>query len=146
MPQENLPQLKEGKVKILEGKKKIVPAFYPYTYSEIVSTMKEKRIGRPSTYARILEILKKRKYIKEVRKSFLISTKLGMKVFEFSQKNFKKYLDEETTRKLEEEMDKVEQGKESFENVLQAVYGEVKEIIRENVAKGIEYPNLKILN
>jgi len=146
LPQENLPQLKEGKVKILEGKKKIVPAFYPYTYSEIVSTMKEKRIGRPSTYARILEILKKRKYIKEVRKSFLISTKLGMKVFEFSQKNFKKYLDEETTRKLEEEMDKVEQGKESFENVLQAVYGEVKEIIRENVAKGIEYPNLKILN
>jgi len=66
--------LKEGKVKILEINKKIVPKFYPYTYSEVVSMMKEKGIGRPSTYAKILEVLKRRNYVKEIKKSMLIAT------------------------------------------------------------------------
>jgi reverse gyrase len=136
--------VKEGKVKILESRKRIIPAFYPYTYSEIVSTMKEKKIGRPSTYAKILEILKKRNYVKEIKRSTLISTILGAKVFEFSQSNFSKYLDEETTRKLEENMDAIESGKKNFEDVLKAIYSEVNEIIRNSIRKGVKYPDLLI--
>jgi reverse gyrase len=138
--------LKEGKVKILESRKRIVPTFYPYTYSEIVSTMKEKKIGRPSTYAKILEILKKRNYVKEIKRSTLISTTLGAKVFEFSQSNFSKYLDEETTRKLEENMDAIESGKKNFEDVLKAIYSEVNEIIRNSIRMGVKYPDLLIEN
>jgi reverse gyrase len=132
--------LKEGKIQVLESKKRIVPVFYPFTYSEIVSLMKEKGIGRPSTYARILEVLKKRNYVKEIKKFSLISTILGIKVFEFSQKNFSKYLNEETTRKLEEDMDSVESGKKNFEEVLRQVFGEVKEIIITSMEKGVKYP------
>jgi len=132
--------LKEGKIQVLESKKRIVPAFYPFTYSEIVSLMKEKGIGRPSTYARILEVLKKRNYVKEIKKFSLISTILGIKVFEFSQKNFSKYLNEETTRKLEEDMDSIESGKKNFEEVLRQVFGEVKEIIITSMEKGVKYP------
>jgi reverse gyrase len=146
LQERKIPGLKEGKVKILESRKRIVPAFYPYTYSEIVSTMKEKKIGRPSTYAKILEILKKRNYVKEIKKSTLVSTILGAKVFEFSQSNFSKYLDEETTRKLEEDMDAVESGKKNFEDVLKAVYSEVNEIIRNSIRRGVRYPDLLIEN
>jgi len=97
--------------------------------------MKERGIGRPSTFAKILEILKKREYVKEVKRSMLVSTFLGRKVFEFSQQNFGKYLNEETTRKLEEDMDSIENGKKDFEEVLKQVFEEVKEIIKRNIEK-----------
>ncbi len=145
LQEKNILALKEGKTKILESKKKTVPVFYPFTYSEIVSMMKEKGIGRPSTYAKILEILKRRKYVKEVKKSMLVSTVLGRKVFEFSQQNFSKYLHEQTTKKLEEDMDSVETGKKKFEEVLREIFVQVKEIIKNNLEKGVEYPNLSLV-
>jgi reverse gyrase len=144
LQEKRISELKEGKVKILKANRKIVPAFYPFTYSEIVSLMKERRIGRPSTYAKILEVLKKRKYVEEIKKSLLISTKLGAKVFWFSQMNFAKYLNEETTRKLEEEMDDIESGKKDFEKVLNEIYSEVKEVIKRSIEKGVKYPSFEI--
>jgi reverse gyrase len=144
LQERNISGLKEGKIKILESKKRMVPIFYPFTYSEIVSMMKERGIGRPSTFAKILEILKKRKYVKEVKKSMLVSTVLGRKVFEFSQQNFGKYLNEETTRKLEEDMDRIETGKKDFEEVLKQVFTEVKEIIKSNIEKGVKYPTIQL--
>jgi len=144
LQERNISGLKEGKIKILESKKRMVSIFYPFTYSEIVSMMKERGIGRPSTYAKILEILKKRKYVKEVKKSMLVSTVLGRKVFEFSQQNFSKYLNEETTRKLEEDMDRIETGKKDFEEVLKQVFTEVKEIIKSNIEKGVKYPTIQL--
>jgi len=134
--------LKEGEVQFLEINKKIVPKFYPYTYSEIVSMMKEKGIGRPSTYAKILEVLKRRNYVKEIKKSMLIATFLGIKVYQFSQQNFNKYLNEETTKRLEEEMDSIETGKKNFEDVLREVYSEVKEIIKNSTQRGVKYPSI----
>jgi reverse gyrase len=140
--EKNVSSLKEGKVKILEINKKIVPKFYPYTYSEVVSMMKEKGIGRPSTYAKILEVLKRRNYVKEIKKSMLIATLLGTRVYQFSQQNFNKYLNEETTKRLEEEMDNIETGKKNFEDVLREVYSEVREIIKSSMQKGVKYPSL----
>jgi len=146
--EKNTSGLKEGKVQFLEIDKRAVPKFYPYTYSEIVSMMKEKGIGRPSTYAKILEVLKRRNYVKEIKKSMLISTSLGTRVYEFSQQNFNKYLNEETTKRLEEEMDSIEAGKKNFEDVLREVYSEVKEIIKNSMQRGVKYPNIspEILN
>jgi reverse gyrase len=144
LQEKKLPELKEGRVKILKSEKRLVPVFYPYTYSEIVAKMKEKGIGRPSTYAKILDILKKREYVKELNKSTLISTNLGVRVFLFSQQNFNKYLNEETTKKLEEEMDHIEKGEKDFGEVLKEVYSEINEIIKNNMQKGIKYPTLTL--
>ena len=134
--------LKEGKVQFSYINKKIFPKFYPYTYSEIVSMMKERGIGRPSTYAKILEVLKRRNYVKEIKKLMLTATLLGTKVYQFSQQNFSNYLNEETTKMLEEEMDNIEKGKKNFEDVLKEVYSEVKEIIINSMQKGVVYPNV----
>jgi reverse gyrase len=139
-----IPKLQESKVRVIESYKKVVPAFYPYDYSEIVRMMKEKGIGRPSTYAKILETLKKRGYVKEIKKYLLVSSRLGIKVFKFTQENFKKYLNEETTRKLEEEMDNIENGKKNFEEVLRNIYLEVIEIINNSIKSGVEYPTLSL--
>ncbi len=56
------------------------PKVYLYTHSELVAKMKEKGIGRPSTYASIVEKLLERKYIIE-SKGFLIPTELGKAVY-----------------------------------------------------------------
>ena len=72
----------------------------------------------------------------------LISTYLGIKVYEFSQQNFSKYLNEETTKRLEEEMDNIESGRRNFKDVLMEVYSEVKEIIKNSMQKGVKYPTL----
>jgi reverse gyrase len=142
LQERNISGLQEGKARILESEMRVVPAHSPFTYSEIVSMMKEKGIGRPSTYAKILEILKKRNYVKEVRKSLLVATSLGIRVYWFSQQRFSKYLNEETTKRLEEEMDNIESGKRNFEEVLREIYAEVREIIRSSMENGVKYPML----
>jgi reverse gyrase len=66
--------------------------------------MKEKGIGRPSTYAKIVQVLFLRKYVFE-RKGKVFCTALGAKVYHFLSKNYGEMVSEELTRKLEEEMD-----------------------------------------
>ncbi|MEM5861013.1 MAG: reverse gyrase [Candidatus Aenigmatarchaeota archaeon] len=133
-----IPEVKEGKQWIFSVRKKVVQAYYPFTYSEIVSMMKEKGIGRPSTYAKILEILKKREYVKEINKR-LVSTLLGAKVYFFLREKYGKYLNEELTKILEERMDKIEKGEAKVQEVVKEFFAEVKEIMRNAVQKGVKY-------
>jgi reverse gyrase len=74
----------------------------------------------------------------------LISTNLGAKIFEFSQKNFSRFLNETTTKELEEKMDQIENGEKNYEDVLREIYIEVKEIIKSNIEKGVKYPNISL--
>ncbi|MCS7093836.1 MAG: reverse gyrase [Candidatus Aenigmarchaeota archaeon] len=140
-----IPEVEKGKYSIKEIKKKIVKVYYPYTYSEIVSEMKKKGIGRPSTYAKILEVLKKRKYVIEIKKSRIIISPLGSTVYNFLKENYWKYLNEETTRRLENEMDEVEKGLVSAESIIKKFYAEISEIIRNAIEKEVKYPNQESL-
>ncbi|MGC9059010.1 MAG: reverse gyrase [Candidatus Aenigmatarchaeota archaeon] len=134
-----ISEVKEGIYSIKEIKRKIVQAYHAYTYSEIVSTMKEKGIGRPSTYAKILEVLKRRKYVIEIKKSKLLVSPLGSKVLDFLKGNYWKYLNEDVTRELETKMDLIEEGKAESEDVLKKFYEEIKEIMKNAIQKGIRY-------
>lgn len=97
-----------------------------YTHSELVTEMKNKGIGRPSTYATILEKLIERRYVIE-SKGFLIPTELGKTVY--SHLNFieeiKNFLSEEFTAKLESLMDKVAEGLLDYKAVLKDLYTEI---------------------
>jgi len=139
-----IPEVGKGKYRISSVKTRIVPAHHPLTYSEIVSMMRERGIGRPSTYAKILEVLKRRKYVNEVRKSMLFSTPLGSRVYSFLKERYEKYLNEERTKKLEEEMDKIERGELRGQDVIGKFYGEIVEIIKGAEREGVEYPLLSI--
>lgn len=114
----------EGKVYV-EDKKELreLPKAFLYTHGELVQDMKKKGIGRPSTYATIVEKLLERGYIIE-RKGFLIPTKLGKEVYEYLSKReeIKGFLSEEYTRELENLMDMVEQGSADYENILKNLY------------------------
>lgn len=102
------------------------PKIYLYTHSELVAKMKEKGIGRPSTYASIVEKLLERKYIIE-SKGFLIPTELGKAVYFYlsNREEIKNFLSEEFTEQLESFMDKIEEGVLDYEKVLFDLYEEI---------------------
>jgi len=105
---------------------KVQPKAYLYTHGELVQEMKNRGIGRPSTYATIIAKLIERGYVIE-NKGFLIPTNLGKKVYEFlsSEDSVKKFLSEEWTKELEALMDLVEEGKEDYVKILRELYDQI---------------------
>ncbi len=98
-----------GKIKPNRIYSKLVPTTLPYTLGEIIARMKEEGIGRPSTYAKIIQTLLDRKYIIN-SKGRLIPTRKGIIINEYLQKNYPNLVSVEFTQKLEEVMNKIEQG------------------------------------
>jgi len=119
--------IQEGEYNIVYGKILVVPAAKWFTQGEIISLMKEKGIGRPSTYAKIISTILERKYVVE-HNNRLVNTPLGFKVYLYLSKNFNKFASEETTRKLESLMDLVEQGEANYNEILENLFKEILEI------------------
>ena len=97
-----------------------------YTQADLIRLMKERGLGRPSTYAKIIQTLLKRKYIIESGGK-LIPTKLGRKVYYFLEEKYRDLISEERTRLVEEKMDMIEQGKLNYLDVLRDFYSEILE-------------------
>ncbi len=97
-----------------------------YTQSDVVRLMKERGIGRPSTYATIVQKLLERRYVLESRKkNRLYPTPLGIKVYSYLSSKFPDLVSEERTRLIEELMDKIERGEEDYRKVLEELYREI---------------------
>lgn len=104
-----------------------IPEAYPLTEGDVIKLMRERGLGRPSTYAQILNKLYKRHYIVE-RNGRLHPTKLGEEVYNYLTEHFKEYVSEEKTREMYQLMDEVEKGKHNAVDVLISIY---EEILRE---------------
>ncbi len=105
-----------------------------YTYAQIIAMMKERGVGRPSTYAITIEKLLERRYVIQ-RGTSLIATKLGIEVYEEIKKQPSMYafVNERYTRELEELMDRVERGEVDFQEVLRELYEKIQKEIHENI-------------
>ncbi len=121
---ERLPvELKEGESYYFDVKtvvKRTVPKVLPYTQGELVEEMRKRGIGRPSTYAKIVQTLLDRRYVVE-KGRFLYPTKLGIEVHSYLSENFPEYTSEEFTRKLEELMDEVESGNANYQEIIKSL-------------------------
>ncbi|MCK9615155.1 MAG: type I DNA topoisomerase [Candidatus Omnitrophica bacterium] len=96
--------------------------------ASLVKLLEEKGIGRPSTYAPIIYTLLKRNYIKRERNA-LQPTDLGIKVSEMLGKYFSEIINEDFTALMEEELDRVEEGKMEWQRILKDFYPSFKEKI-----------------
>lgn len=92
-----------------------------YTEATLIKELEEKGIGRPSTYATILDNIQERKYVAKV-KGRLHPTELGCLVSELLVENFPDILDVQFTAQMEEELDKVEEGQLSWVQALEDFY------------------------
>ncbi|BFI73181.1 reverse gyrase [Nanoarchaeota archaeon] len=118
--------IKPIKIKDIIGRK--IPKVRLYSQADIINLMKERDIGRPSTYAIIVKKVMGRGYVID-KSNNLIPTKLGINVYDFLEKNFGDFVSEKRTRDLEDIMDKISEGKEDYKKILENLYEETNQII-----------------
>ncbi|MBH8601227.1 type I DNA topoisomerase [Thermoactinomyces sp. CICC 23799] len=119
-----LPELSEGQVlkrKSVEPKQHFTQPPPRYTEASLVKELEDKGIGRPSTYAPILDTIQKRGYVLLEEKRF-VPSELGEIVIDLMQQFFPEILNVEFTANLEEDLDKVEEGKADWIEILDRFY------------------------
>jgi DNA topoisomerase-1 len=89
-----------------------------YSEASLVKRMEELGIGRPSTYASILQTLKDREYVR-VEKARFVPEESGRLVTAFLERFFEKYVSYDYTAELEEELDDVSGGRLEWHKLLQ---------------------------
>ncbi len=124
-----MSRVEEGEYKVQDLEVRKIPSAWLLTEGDAIALMKERGIGRPSTYSKIIETLLGRGYVIE-RAGRLIATKKGITVYKYLTERFRDYVSEELTRKLEEDMDRVENGQAHYQEILKRLYEEVMEIKR----------------
>ena len=92
-----------------------------YTEASLIKTLEEKGIGRPSTYAPIMDTIQNRNYVEKRDKQF-VPTELGVVIVDLLKKFFERIINVGFTAHMEEELDAIEQGKDTYTHVLQEFY------------------------
>lgn len=99
-----------------------------YTEAMLVRTLEEKGIGRPSTYAPIIETILARGYVSREEKRF-VPTELGRIVVDLLKEYFPQVIDVEFTASMENQLDEVEEGKVPWNKVIGEFYGPFSETL-----------------
>jgi reverse gyrase len=101
-----------------------------YSHGEVVALMKQKGIGRPSTYAKTIDTLERHGYVIESKyRKKLIPTKLGIEVYNYLSSNYGELVSEERTRKLYEEIERITIGELDATTVIKELYLELEELL-----------------
>ena len=104
------------------------PKYPPYTNASLVEEMKNRGLGRPSTYSNIIQTLLERRYVIS-NKGYLVPTNNGKKIFEYLQEKYPDLISENFTKYLEEAMDKIETNELDYQAVLKNLFIRVFGII-----------------
>jgi len=92
-----------------------------YTEAKLIKEMEELGIGRPSTYAKIIDTIKERNYVEVVDKKFK-PTQIGIDTTDKLQEFFSDLINVEYTRDMEDDLDKVAEGKAVWNKILEEFY------------------------
>jgi DNA topoisomerase-1 len=141
-----LPALAEGdrlELKALRPEQKFTQPPPRFSEATLVKELEENGIGRPSTYASIIAVLQDRDYANKIEGRFKPSA-LGRIISDLLSKSFDDIIDVEYTRSLEEDLDKIEQGKTDYVKTLAGFYRKFKKDLTragkemEDLKKGID--------
>ncbi len=101
-----------------------------FTEAALVKALEEYGIGRPSTYASIIQTLLFRKYAEMESRSFRPSD-VGRAVSNFLSGHFTRYVDYDFTAKLEDELDAVSRGEEDWIPLMERFWAPFKQLVDE---------------
>jgi DNA topoisomerase-1 len=136
-----LPPLEAGMVLTL---RKLLPEQHftqpppRFNDASLVKEMEEKGIGRPSTYAAILDTIQEKGYVEKLEKVFK-PTELGILVTDWLVKGFPREMDVSFTAGMEEQLDEIEEGTAQW----QAVLGRFWTTFEEDLKKAKEQEGVK---
>lgn len=119
-----IPELTEGmltKCKKLEPQQHFTEPPPRFTEATLIKFLEEKRIGRPSTYATIINTIITREYVKRDGK-YLLPTELGNITTKLIQQNFPEIVDYQFTAQMEDSLDSIETGNVDMTKVLGDFY------------------------
>ncbi len=119
-----LPELHEGELLTLVDLDPAQHFTQPsprYTEAALVKMLEEKGIGRPSTYATIIETIQSRGYVVKQEKN-LAPTELGFIVDDLLKDYFPQIVDVKFTASMEEKLDEVEEGGTAWQSIVEEFY------------------------
>jgi DNA topoisomerase I len=131
-----LPELSNGealRLEKLDPQQKFTQPPPRFNEASLVKTLEEKGIGRPSTYASIINTIQDRDYVKKIQAKF-VPTEIGTVVTKLLVKNFPYIFDTAYTATLEGELDAVEDGAEKWTDLLNGFYDHFEKELK--VAEG----------
>ncbi|WP_242112678.1 DNA topoisomerase I [Luteimonas aquatica] len=103
-----------------------------FTEAALVKALEEYGIGRPSTYASIIQTLLFRKYAEMEGRAFK-PTDVGRAVSNFLSGHFTRYVDYDFTARLEDELDAVSRGEEEWVPLMEKFWGPFKELVDDKI-------------
>lgn len=121
---QSLPELEEGEKLFLLGliqEQHFTKPPPPYSEAMLVKALEEEGIGRPSTYASIIQTIEEREYIRRIKRK-LYPTELGLTVTRLLIESFPRIMDIKFTANLETQLDTIEEGKKDWIEILQGFY------------------------
>lgn len=101
-----------------------------FTEASLVHALEEEGIGRPSTYASIVQTVLKRDYVQKQGRQ-LVPQELGFIVHDLLEQHVKKYVDLPFTGEMEKELDEVAAGDRGYNDVIEGFWPPFKEILDE---------------
>ncbi len=130
--EERLPELVSDqrlRKRALSSQQKFTQPPPRFNEASLVKALEEKGIGRPSTYASIINTIQERDYVKKIAQK-LIPTEIGMVVTDLLVENFPYIFKVDYTAGLENELDSVAEGKEKWTDLLKGFYGHLEEELK----------------
>ncbi len=112
-----------------------------FTEASLVKKLEDEGVGRPSTYASILENIVKRQYVK-LQKRTLIATETGFAIYGLLKEKFR-FFEVSYTSSVEDRLDKIAHRQDSYETLIREVYGQLSQ---ELITLGARVPDNTDLN
>jgi len=122
-------ELPDLEIKDILNLKKLTPSQHftqpppRYTEATLIKELEKNGIGRPSTYAPIISVIQQRNYVNKNEKKQFYPTEIGMSVSDLLVAHFPDIVDIQFTAKMEDNLDKIANGKKEWIPVLKEFYG-----------------------
>ncbi len=127
-----LPPLAEGDgldCLALKPEQKFTKPPVRYTDASLVKAMEDKGIGRPSTYASIISVLNKRKYVEKEGK-YMKPTEVAFRITDLLVQYFTDIMDVGFTANMEEKLDQIEDGGKDWHAIIGDFYPPFEQKLR----------------
>jgi len=143
----NLDGVKALTLDKLEHEQKFTQPPPRYNEASLVKELEERGIGRPSTYASIINTIQDREYVVKHggSRGRFYPTEIGMVVCDLLVKNFPYIFDTKYTAKLEEELDDIEEGKEKWTDLLNGFYDHFEDELKDAGKKMEDIKRMEIM-
>lgn len=125
---QDLPDIKEKDILEIEKvntKEGVTKAPSRFTEATIIKKLEASGIGRPSTYASIIDTLLTREYVNILEKK-LVPTSLGYSVKDELEEHFQNIMNVQFTANMENELDEIADGKKEWHKILESYYNSLE--------------------